>query len=192
MQLWYSYEKLVRKITYAGAYIGGFMLVLMFLLVFTEVVLRTFFNSSTMVSDEISGYHMAGGFFLASAYALQEGAIVRIDILYNRFPLKLRCFLDIFIDLVVLCYTVILFKYTFDYMYKSLVNSARSVSFIKTPLWIPQLFIPLGSLILFLCLTVLTGRDFLKTTGKILLKEEKSATEKEIIEQLSIVKEDKK
>ena len=77
-------------------------------------------------------------------------------------------------------------------MYKSLVNSARSVSFIKTPLWIPQLFIPLGSLILFLCLTVLTGRDFLKTTGKILLKEEKSATEKEIIEQLSIVKEDKK
>ena len=140
MQLWYSYEKLVRKITYAGAYIGGFMLVLMFLLVFTEVVLRTFFNSSTMVSDEISGYLMAGGFFLASAYALQEGAIVRIDILYNRFPLKLRCFLDIFIDLVVLCYTVILFKYTFDYMYKSLVNSARSVSFIKTPLWIPQLF----------------------------------------------------
>lgn len=191
MQLWNSYEKLVRKITYVSAYVGGFMLVLMFLLVFTEVMLRTFFNSSTLVSDEISGYLMAGGFFLASAYALQEGAIVRIDILYNKVPVKIRCFLDIFIDAIVLCYTGILFRYTFDYMYKSLVKGSRSVSFIKTPLWIPQFFIPLGCLILFLSLTVLTGHDFLKAAGKIELEEGESATVKEIMEQLNIVKEDK-
>lgn len=145
MQRWNSYEKLVRKIAYAGAYAGGFMLVLMFLLVFTEVVLRTFFHSSTLVSDEISGYLMAGGFFLASAYALLEGAIVRIDIIYNKVPVKIRCFLDIFIDAIVLCYTGILLRYTFDYMSKSLIKGSRSVSFIKTPLWIPQLFIPLAA-----------------------------------------------
>lgn len=188
MKFWSSYEKLIRKITYVGTFIAGIMLILLCLLVFTEVILRQFFNVSTMIADEVSGYLLAGSFFLAAAYALQEGAIVRIDILYNKIPLKIRCFVDVFINVVVLGYAVILFRYTLEYMLKSYATHTLSVTILHTPLWIPQMTIPIGCLMLFLSTTVITVKDLLKATGKIEVRKELSASERELSEQLSLAR----
>ncbi|RXJ84037.1 C4-dicarboxylate ABC transporter permease, partial [Aliarcobacter trophiarum LMG 25534] len=44
------------KLTKMGAYLSAFLIVALVLLILTEIFIRSFFDLSTMIADEYSGY----------------------------------------------------------------------------------------------------------------------------------------
>ena len=135
---------LVNKLSLWGAYFSSILLVSLVLLILTEIFIRYFFNMSTLIADEYSGYLFLASVFLGLSYTFKENAHIRINILTSRMSEKSNKFIDIFagsITIVVLLfalYRTILF--TFDSYEMEMLSESVS----QTPLYLTQLVMPLG------------------------------------------------
>lgn len=135
---------LVNKLSLWGAYFSSILLVSLVLLILTEIFIRYFFNTSTLIADEYSGYLFLASVFLGLSYTFKENAHIRINILTSRMSEKSNKFIDIFagsITIVVLLfalYRTILF--TFDSYEMEMLSESVS----QTPLYLTQLVMPLG------------------------------------------------
>ena len=77
-----------------------------------EVVSRRLFDAPTIWAYEV-GYMMTGTSFLfGAAYALRERAHIRIDVLFNRFPMRTKALVD------VLGYTLLMLPFGIWLTYK--------------------------------------------------------------------------
>lgn len=79
----------------AGA-LAAVLLVYIFLHIITEIVLRSFFQSSTFVLDEFVGYAVAAMTFLSLGYALNEGSLIRVDLVVGSLTGRLRRWVELF------------------------------------------------------------------------------------------------
>lgn len=135
---------LVNKLSLWGAYLSSLLLVSLVLLILTEIFIRYFFNMSTLIADEYSGYLFLASVFLGLSYTFKENAHIRINILTSRMSEKSNKFIDIFagtITIIVLSfalYRTILF--TFDSYEMEMLSESVS----QTPLYLTQLVMPLG------------------------------------------------
>ena len=135
---------LVNKLSLWGAYFSSILLVSLVLLILSEIFIRYFFNTSTLIADEYSGYLFLASVFLGLSYTFKENAHIRINILTSRMSEKSNKFIDIFagsITIVVLLfalYRTILF--TFDSYEMEMLSESVS----QTPLYLTQLVMPLG------------------------------------------------
>ncbi len=135
---------LVNKLSLWGAYLSSILLVSLVLLILTEIFIRYFFNTSTLIADEYSGYLFLASVFLGLSYTFKENAHIRINILTSRMSEKSNKLIDIFagsITIVVLLfalYRTILF--TFDSYEMEMLSESVS----QTPLYLTQLVMPLG------------------------------------------------
>lgn len=59
-----------------------------------ETVLRKVFNTSLQGADELGGYVLAFGASAAFVVALIDRAHVRIDVVHQKFPLRLQAWID--------------------------------------------------------------------------------------------------
>ena len=135
---------LVNKLSLWGAYFSSILLVSLVLLILSEIFIRYFFNTSTLIADEYSGYLFLASVFLGLSYTFKENAHIRINILTSRMSEKSNKLIDIFagsITIVVLLfalYRTILF--TFDSYEMEMLSESVS----QTPLYLTQLVMPLG------------------------------------------------
>lgn len=81
----------------------------MFILVF-EVVARYFFNSPTVWAHGYSQRLFGSYFIMIGAYTLLQNGHVRVDVLYRRFSVRGRAFLDIINYLLLLLWSSVLIK----------------------------------------------------------------------------------
>jgi TRAP-type transport system small permease protein len=139
-----TFYNLVNKLSLWGAYLSSLLLVSLVLLILTEIFIRYFFNMSTLIADEYSGYLFLASVFLGLSYTFKENAHIRINILTSRMSKKSNKFIDIFagtITIIVLSfalYRTILF--TFDSYEMEMLSESVS----QTPLYLTQLVMPLG------------------------------------------------
>ena len=135
---------LVNKLSLWGAYFSSILLVSLVLLILTEIFIRYFFNMSTLIADEYSGYLFLASVFLGLSYTFKENAHIRINILTSRMSEKSNRLIDIFagtITIIVLSfalYRTVLF--TFDSYEMEMLSESVS----QTPLYLTQLVMPLG------------------------------------------------
>ena len=131
-----------------GAYLSSLAMLSIVTLILVEIVLRTFFNSSTMISDEYSGYLMVTMVMLGLSYTLAEGSHIRITILSERLKGRAAQSLDLVATLIAatLCGYALyhsLWMVQDTYSYQILADSIS-----ETPLYLPQILIPVGLLLL--------------------------------------------
>ncbi len=119
--------------------LAGLMLAAMAVLINVEVVARYVFNTSTLISDEYSGYLFVWLTLLGFAYALQSGQFLRVEMLVARLGRRaqvgaelLAAVVGLAVALVCVYATAILFLASWRFGTLSIQPSA-------TPLWIPQL-----------------------------------------------------
>jgi len=74
-------DRLAARLATLGAAVAAVFLVLMILHILLEVTIRSAFSISTYALDEYVGYGVAAINFLAAGYALQEGALIRVNLL---------------------------------------------------------------------------------------------------------------
>ncbi len=104
-------------------------------------------------APDYAGHAMASASFLAFANALNRGAHIRVAIVLNAVPKKIRRILEIWcfgIGAAVMWYFVF---YAQKFVYWSWKFNDISQGQDRTPLWIPQMAMLIGAIILAIALT---------------------------------------
>jgi TRAP-type C4-dicarboxylate transport system permease small subunit len=128
----------ITAIATAMGVVAGWGFVLCAVFIAAEVLARAFLRVSTGSTVEISGYMLAFGLSWGLAHGLAQRGHVRIDVLINHLPRRLRVWLHL-LSLALLGFLMaFLAKGAWDLVDESLLFDATDISALRTPLAIPQ------------------------------------------------------
>jgi TRAP-type C4-dicarboxylate transport system permease small subunit len=136
------------------------VMVAMMVVITVEVVLRSLFNYSLEFTDEVSGYLLVAVTFLSMGISLHEGALFRVDFIYKRFSSRVRLPLDFLFSALSLGFVLLVDYQIFRLLVSSVERGMTAPTLLGTPLYLPQLIMPLGVTFIVLLLLVDTGRKF--------------------------------
>jgi TRAP-type mannitol/chloroaromatic compound transport system permease small subunit len=126
------------------AYISGYGILAVALLVTIDVVMRKLGISPINGSDEISGYALAVLFSWSCSYALFTGSHLRVDVFYRLFPVRMRAWHDVAAAAAFLVLAFIFAWAASGVFMESLSKMRLANTTLRTPLWIPQALWALG------------------------------------------------
>jgi TRAP-type C4-dicarboxylate transport system permease small subunit len=149
-----------------GHRIAQISIVCMMALITADVIARNAFKTSLLISDEVSGYLLVVMTFFGISYSLRSGSLLRIEFLLFTLPKRLRGVADIFYDLVALIVCLVLLRAMIRFTWITWEREAIAPTLIETPLWIPQLAMPLGTLILVIAFMLELRGGILRLLGR--------------------------
>jgi TRAP-type C4-dicarboxylate transport system permease small subunit len=131
----------------------------MCLLITADVAIRALANYPIVWVPEIVGYLMVVLVFFALAEAMFAGSHIRIDLLINWIPKRLRDVLDLLTLTLSTGVTGLFAWHGFKVVMRS-YQYGRKDAFgaLSAPLWIPQIAIPIGLVVLTLVLALFVIR----------------------------------
>jgi TRAP-type C4-dicarboxylate transport system permease small subunit len=135
-------------------YVAGWGFILCAAFITFDVIARRFFGFSSQATTEITGYTLAFGISWALAHTLTTRAHIRIDVLINRLPDRLRYPMHLLSLAALGVFIGFIAKGMYDLVDESILFRATDISLLRTPLWIPQGLFTFGVAI-FLALIVL-------------------------------------
>ncbi len=98
----------LTKLNTFCATVAGLVLLFITFSIFVDVILRYFFSRPSIWITEVSTYLFLYVIFLGTAYALQQGAHIRVTFLLDRFGTKSKRILDIVTSLFCIVFTAVL------------------------------------------------------------------------------------
>ncbi len=137
-------ESLNSKLSKGGAYISSILFVSLVVLVMTEIIGRSFFDYSTMLADEYSGYFYLGAVFFGLAYTFNDSGHIRINIITSRLRKKTQRYIDIFAGVLATSILSYALYYTYLFMVDSKEMDMLSEAVSETPLWLTQIPMTIG------------------------------------------------
>lgn len=137
----------MQRIYQGGAVLAAICLVLIALLTLTQVVGRAI-GVLILDAGEIAGYAMAASIFLALAYTLREGGHIRVGLLLTHVNPQFRRVLEIWCLLAFSVLAVFLAYSCISFVHDSYTFADVSTGMLVIPLWIPQLPMALGVILL--------------------------------------------
>ncbi len=135
---------MIDRIVKFLAYISSGATLLITIIVFIEVCYRGFFNKSIMVADEYSAYLYVVLVLFGLGYTLKEKGHIRIRIILSRLSDKNQKYLDLVVSIIALFICGFAFYYSILLVKDSYRLAMVSETPAKTPIWIPQLAMPVG------------------------------------------------
>ena len=135
-------------------------------LITCDVIARNLFHTSLLISDEVSGYLLVMMTFFGISYSLRSGSLLRIEFLLFALPKRLRGIIDVVFDLVALVVCCVLLRSMIRFTWITWEREAVAPTLIETPLWIPQLAMPLGMLILVIAFLLELRASILRLLGR--------------------------
>jgi TRAP-type C4-dicarboxylate transport system permease small subunit len=104
---------------------------------------------------------------LGGGYALLRGGHVKIDLIYKRFPVRTRAILDIITSTLFYGLCLVLIWQGSIVAYESFLTKATTGAQLDPPMYIPQLLVPLGGLLIGLQGVVVLARNIrIAVTGR--------------------------
>ena len=144
-------------------YLAGLCIAMMLIIIVAQVVMR-WSGASFPGAASYAGYLMGTSTFFALAYTFNAGGHIRVELLIDRAG-RFRPVLEVWTLAVATAISGFISWYAVDAVYWSYRFGEVSSSQDATPLWVPQVFLALGSLVFTLCLI-----DNLCRTGIALLR----------------------
>lgn len=131
-----------------------------------NVLLRYLFHTGSVAMQELEWHLMAPVSLLCIAYAIKHEGHVRVDILYSRFPPRVKQVLDVLACLAAVAFSVIIIKLSIGYVMQSYNIGEKS----PDPGGLPYRFIlksmiPLGFLLLLVQSLAATLRSLIPFFG---------------------------
>ena len=124
------------------------LIIIMMLMVVYDVVMRYFFSRPTLWGMELVCILLAGVVFIGAGYSFLHGTHVQVEIFYNQWSPRVKATVDVFTSFFLIITCAVLIKYGGEEAYASLVEGRRSVSAWGPPLWISQILVPIGALLI--------------------------------------------
>jgi TRAP-type C4-dicarboxylate transport system permease small subunit len=128
------------------------VLVGMVLLIGAEVLLRGVFGFSLQLTDEVGAYLLVALTFMSLAVSFRDGAFFRVEFIYERLPERARRIAALAFDLLALGFSGALAWQLGRLVRSSLEREVVAATLLGTPLWIPQLLMPIGAWLLVLAI----------------------------------------
>jgi TRAP-type C4-dicarboxylate transport system permease small subunit len=107
-------------------------------LISADVITRFVFKRGMVESFEISGYMLAACIGLGLAFTVTSKSNIRVDILLDAFPYRLRAACDLLAAFALAVIAVALVWFTWKTLAQSWTMNARSTSVMQTPMVLPQ------------------------------------------------------
>jgi TRAP-type C4-dicarboxylate transport system permease small subunit len=143
----------VRKaldVVYDGAaWLAAVFMVALLISVLLSIVGREF-GFHVKGTDAYAGYCMAAAGFLALAHTLKRGEHIRVTLLLGALPAAARRALELWSLACAVALSGLLAFYAARLVWQSRAFNDISTGSDATPLWLPQLGMALGTLILFI------------------------------------------
>jgi TRAP-type C4-dicarboxylate transport system permease small subunit len=165
-----SIQRVTSAISLVGAYVAGAILCMMTLHILLEIVLRTFFDASTFIMDEMVGYGVAAITFIGLGHALDFGALIRVNLLLTRLGESGPARRIVEVSCILLTQFVV--GVAIWYFAKTVIRNYErgylSQTISEIPTWIPQAWVLAGLVIFSLqlvayLLRVLAGQPLART-----------------------------
>ena len=132
-------EPLPQRISRIFAWLaGGCILFGCGALISADVVTRFIFKRGMIESFEISGYMLAACIGLGLAFTVTSKSNIRVDILLDAFPYRLRAACDLLAAVALAVIAVALVWFAWKTLAQSWSMNARSTSIMQTPMVLPQ------------------------------------------------------
>lgn len=126
------------------------IILIMALSVTYEVIARYVFDSPTIWVTEVSSYMLVAVAFLGAAWTLRADGHIRMELLSETGGPVGRRISDVAMFLVSICVSAALLWTGWNMASANYSFGWKSSTMLATPLWIPQMLVPLGSLSLLL------------------------------------------
>ncbi len=133
-----------------GMYASGIGISVMALLITLEIAGRHLFGYSMLIVDEWSGYLLVIVTFLGLAYTMKTNGFLQIEFFLNRLSPRQRSIFHVVLLFLALLYSVLIDYKLILHVWSSYTTGQVSISISQTPLYIPQLFMPVGMSLLIL------------------------------------------
>ncbi|MCF8468965.1 MAG: TRAP transporter small permease subunit [Sneathiella sp.] len=150
--------RIIDNLSKAAAIFACAILAAMTTMILYEIILRTFFASSTYVLDEFVGYGVAVMTFMSFALTLRDGVFIRVSLVTANVGPKVRRLLEVGSCAIGTALFAFLGYYILKLVIRNFQHGVVSNSLAETPLWIPQGLVFLGVVLLVLQFAALTVR----------------------------------
>jgi len=144
----------VSGLSTIGGYFAAILTFLMSLLVATDVTLRTTLNAPFPMTLEIAMYLMVAIAFLGLAYALKEKGHIKVEILIQFFPQRVKRVVNICTYLITLACVALLLKLATERLLHLYFEDVRVMTFVVIHSWTLYILIPIGLFLFLLQLMV--------------------------------------
>lgn len=138
---------LVERLSTGGAFFSAFFMVLIVILIAVEILLRSVFHTSTLISDEYSAYFFVGVVMLGLAYTFKEEGHIKITLVTSVLGKGGQAVMDVLATVVALAATTFALYYSGVMVYDSWSLDMRADTISETPIYLSQLMIPMGLLL---------------------------------------------
>ena len=149
-----KFFKWIDKLSDYGAYLSSVFMILIVALILFEIFLRTFFHTSTLISDEFSAYFFVAVVMLGLSYTFKENGHIRITLILSRLGKKTEKVFDIITSTIALILTLFIFYHSLIMVIETCKLDMRADSIAETPIFIPQIALPVGLFLFALQITV--------------------------------------
>jgi len=140
--------KAIDRLCLWSAGVAAFLLAALFVLGFAEIVLRSGFGISLSFVVEYSGYLLVLVLFLGSGWTLSQGGHIRVTLLSEHVPTRVRYLLDVVCTCIALFVASVLAFSLCSYAMGTWSRGTVSYFASETPLAYPQMLFALGPVIL--------------------------------------------
>jgi len=128
---------------------SGFIYFIVAVLGVFEVISRYVFNAPTMWTYEITTYMMLAAIFLAASYTLEKGTHIKVELIVQHLKGNKKHIVLIISSILGAVFCFCLLAVTLNLTLDVLFMGTTSMSLLHIPLFPIYIFMPVGSLLLF-------------------------------------------
>ena len=150
----HSVSHIVRAVSLAGLGLAALALIAAMVLIGYAVFMRYLLNQPLPWVDELVGYLLVASIMLAAADTLLKGEHIAVDILTDRLRPRGRRVVLLGGLLAVAASAVLLIVEGADMVGFSRMVGLRSNGYLAVPMWLPQLMVPIGAVLMLLAAAV--------------------------------------
>jgi TRAP-type C4-dicarboxylate transport system permease small subunit len=136
---------MIEKLSSAGGAISGVSILLMSGLILLEIILRSVGGFSLLVSEEYSAYLLVVFGSMALADTFKSEGHIRVDLILSKLSVRARLIVNGICSILGFMVFAFVTYQAWGQFYGSWSSKETSMYYSKTPLWLPQLPLFLGS-----------------------------------------------
>ena len=152
-------DRITRAITWISGVASGLLVVIVLAVTAISVFNRYILGKPLIGVDEATGFLVVAIVMAGTAEAYRRGDHIRIDVVLTNVGPRARWHLDLWADIAVLVFSVLLLATAWHTVEFSRRFGAYSAGYLELPMWIPQSTMLLGGALLALASLVrIVGR----------------------------------
>lgn len=149
-------KKILIKSTISVANIA---LLGMMLMIIVEIIMRYVFGVSTMVSTDFAAYGLGITFYWGAAKSFDEGAFVRMDVMFDLYKGKIKKILIVLFDFIIIFFNCNITYFFGILLYNTIIHNVKAINIYETPLVVPRSIMFVGMILFSLYLICRTIED---------------------------------